>query len=100
LLVVLFEADAAVAEPHNVAREVGQQHVEQVGSVHAEVVDGRRQGQHPGDGGSIRATVLRIGPLAPAHLDSLAQAQAPQYPHSVRREAEAGTPSVRCSACS
>jgi hypothetical protein len=40
VLVVLFEADAAVAEPHNVAREIGQQYVEHVGSVHTEVIDG------------------------------------------------------------
>jgi hypothetical protein len=43
---------------------------------------------------------LRIGPAAAADFDSRSQAEAPQYPHSVRREAEAGTPSVRCSACS
>ena len=71
--------------------EVGEQHVEQIGSVQAEVVDGRQRGQEPGNGGSIQSAVLCIGPPAAAHLDSLSQAEAPHDPHSVGREAEART---------
>jgi hypothetical protein len=81
-----------VAGPHDVAGQVGQQHVEQVGSVHAEVVDGPvRRGQHRGDDGSIQSAVLRIGPPAPAALNGRSQAEAPQYSDSVGLDGDART---------
>ena len=67
LLVVLLEADAAMAGLHDVGRQPVHQHPEQIGAVHAVELDlpTRLRRPHRRDERAVRAAEPRVGPARP-----------------------------------
>ena len=92
LLVVLLEADAAVTGVDDVRGQLGDQHFEQVGAVHAVDLDLVNQvwRPHRRDERAIRVAKLRVSPSSAEARDVRGETQSTQHAQAVGLERESG----------